>query len=113
MKIKHRIPPEAYFVSEPITLEYQAEVDRSMARGAQREREAVRRLDVAIAKMAKAAKIKAKPQRSHAMLVARELVELRRQELLQLQRQMNASPSSAQHRSRTDRHKPVIPMTTI
>jgi ABC-type Fe3+-citrate transport system substrate-binding protein len=113
MKIKHRIPPEAYFVSDPITPEYQAQVDRTMAKAAGREREAQRRLAAAEARLAKAQRIKPAPQRTHAVLVAQELVEIRRQELLTIQREMSGTPSSAQHRSKKQRHKPVTRMTTL
>lgn len=113
MKIKHRIPAEAYFKSDPITPEYQREVDRSTAKSERREQDAQRRLASAQSRLAKALKIKAAPQRAHAVLVARELVELRRQELLAVQQVMQSSPSSASHRGTGHRKRPVPGMHTI
>jgi len=112
VKIRHRIPPEALHRSEPISERYQAEVDAATGRGERRYRDAQRRLERAEAKLVKAEWIKAKPQREHAILVARVLVELARQELLALQRAMSYSPASAEHRG-TGRHRPVVPMSTL
>lgn len=113
MKRKHRIPPEAYFVSDPITPDYQAEIDRSMAKSATREAAAIRRLEAAESRLVKAERIKAKAQRERAVLVARELVEIRRQELLAIQRTMSSTLASGAHRDKRHRHRPVPGMTTL
>lgn len=113
MRIRHRIPREAVRLSDPVSPEYEAQVQLHTARGVQREREAQRRLAAAEARLAKAQQIKAKPQRAHAILVARELVELRRQELLAVQRSMQGAPASAEHRNKREHHRPVIPMRTL
>lgn len=113
MKRRHRIPPEAHFVSDPVSPGYQAEVDRSMAKGAAREQAALRRLESAEARLVKAERIKARAQRERAVLVARELVEIRRQELLAIQREMSTSPSSARSRGIGHAKRPVPGMQTI
>lgn len=114
MRIKHRIPLQALeYRGAEITPEYQAEVDRSVARAENREAVAQRRLQAAEAKLAKAQKIKARAQRERAVLVARELVEMRRQELLAVQRQMNSAPSSARTRGRGHKKQPIPNMHTL
>lgn len=113
MKIKHRIPPEAHFVSDRVTPEYQAEVDRSTAKAEVREAAALRRLDAAMSRLAKAERIKAKGQRDRAVIAGRELVEVRRQELLLIQRQMSTAPSSARSRGRGHAKRPVPDMHTL
>src|SRR5678815_4881675 len=87
-KLKHNVPPQA-FRSDPITPEYQAEVDRHTGRLQYRYEVAERRLAAAELRLQRA-RIKtvpasAKKARRTAALneikVAEELVELRREEL--------------------------------
>lgn len=102
MKIRHRVPVERLRLSEPVTAEYQAEVDATLARAADRERHAQRVLAAAERRLAKAQAVKQPTRKQqHAILVARELVEMRRQELLTIQREMQGAPASSAHRSRS------------
>lgn len=107
MKIRHRIPPQAHFRSDPITPEYQAEVDRTMARASAREAAARRRLEAAQMKVEKALRIKSKTIRQRAVTVALEVVEARRRELLAIQREMSTAPASAAHRGSGHGKRPV------
>lgn len=104
MKIRHRIPPEAHFVSDPIAPDYQAEVDRTMAKAATRQGVAERRLEAAERRLERAGRIKAKAQRERATNGARELVEARRQELLAVQRAMTETGRPSKHRPVPDMH---------
>ncbi|MGI5247582.1 hypothetical protein [Dactylosporangium sp. CA-139066] len=105
MKLKHNVPARA-FRSDPITPEYQAEVDRSTnklmldyERAQRRLRSAEERLERAEAKTAaRAAKKKEAAAREHEARVAAELVELRREELQRIEALMKSAPASAQHR---------------
>lgn len=109
MKMRHRVPTEALaYRSSHLSERYMAEVETATNRS---EREALRRLQVAERRLARLVHV-AKPK-PHALKVAIELVELRRQELLAVQRQMQTAPASAQHRTSRDRHKPAIPMSTL
>jgi hypothetical protein len=112
MKIKHRIPAAAYAYRTPIIdVAYQAELDKTLARAARRERLAEQRLHAAEHKLARLLR-RPGPGQRHALLVARELIELRREELLAIQRLMQTIPASSQHRSR-DAHRPIPALRTI
>lgn len=113
MKIRHRIPPEAHFRSDPVTPEYQAEVDRATAKSERRAAYAELRLQAAQAKLENALRIKKKAQRERAVMVALELVEVRRQELLQIQRQMTQSPAAAANRGNGHGKRPVPGMQQL
>lgn len=104
MKIKHKVPTVAYR-NDPVTPEYQAEVDRSTNRLTVAYERAQRRLEAAEqrlqrAQAAQAAQRAKKDARDRAreLAVAAELVELRRSELQEIEALMKASPASAQHR---------------
>lgn len=111
MKRRHRIPPQAYFVTEPVTPEYQAEVDRTLTRAQQRERDAQRRLEVAEQKVLQAEA--AQPLNKRALLAARELAEIRRQELLDVQRTMGRAPAAAANRGLGHAKRPIPGMSTL
>lgn len=112
MKIVHRIPVGRLSLTDPVTPEYQAEVDATMARAAKRERDAQRRLDAAVRKLVAVERRHGTRARVHAVLVAREIVEIRRQELLMLQRAMQSSPAASDHRSRETK-RPIPQGTTL
>jgi hypothetical protein len=101
MKTRHRIPVERLRLTDVVTPAYQAEVDATTAKAEVRERKAQRALAAAERRLAKAAAIKQPTrQQHHDLLVARELVEMRRQELLAIQRGMQTAPASSAHRTR-------------
>jgi hypothetical protein len=104
VKIKHNVPACA-LKTEPITAEYQAEVDRSTSktmvayeRAQRRLASAERRLERAEER--KATRLSAIKQRAadRELKIAAELVEIRRQELLRVEALMKAAPASAEHR---------------
>lgn len=108
MKIRHRVPTEALaYRPEPISERYQAEVDTATERS---ERDALRQLQVAERRLARLVQV-AKPK-THALKVAIELVEIRRQELLAIQRSMQSVPASSAHRSRAG-HRPIPAQKTL
>lgn len=109
MKIKHRVPTQAYFKPEPIDQAYQDQIDRSMAKLASREHDALKRLQAAERRLSR---LSAKPHTDFDLAVARELVELRRQELLEVQRTMQSVPASSAHRSRAGK-RPIPGMGTL
>lgn len=112
MKIRHRIPPEAWSRPDLISDRYQTEVDASTSAGEKRVRNAMRALDSAERRLSKALKTHGIRSRVRSVLVAREIVELRREELLTIQRLMQAVPASATHRSHQSK-RPVPEMRTI
>lgn len=103
MKIQHHVPALG-LRPDPITPEYQAEVDRATdkamvayERAQRRLRAAELRLDRANEAAHPASRKRAKAiQRERA--VAAELVELRREELQRIEALMKTVPASAQHR---------------
>lgn len=104
MKIKHNAPPIG-LRSDPITPEYQAEVDRSthkamaaFERAQRRLRAAEQRLERARAAQDRAADKRAARTSKRELAVALELVELRREELRRIESLMKAAPASAEHR---------------
>lgn len=104
MKIKHNAPviqPR----SAPVAAGYQAEVDRATGKAAAACARAQRRLTAAEARLAKAEVRNAKQLNvarrrlaERELKVASELVELRREELQQIEALMKAAPASAEHR---------------
>jgi len=107
VKIKHRIPDQALYRTEPVPAWYQDEVDATLARAAARERKAAQALDSAERRLLRLERAKQPTRKQkHLILVARELVEMRREELLAIQRSMQTVPASSTHRSRAA-HRPV------
>lgn len=116
MKLRHRIPTAALRDSDPVTPDYQAQVDRSTAKAQVAYERAQRNLTAALrrleradeAVLANAAKGRKKDGALvRAAKVAAELVELRREELQELERLMKAAPASSTHRSGRKGHRPI------
>lgn len=116
MKLRHRIPSAAFSGSESVTPEYQAQVDRSTTKAQVAYERAQRNLAAALrrqeradeALLANGAKGRKKDTALvRAAKVAAELVELRREELQELDRLMKAAPASSTHRSGRQGHRPV------
>ena len=100
MKIRHRIPTQAFAsATDPLSAEYEAEVRACTERAERAYRLAEQRLAKAIAK-AEEAERKAKVRKVKPSVVADlwAIVELRRIELDAYARVMAASPQSAAHR---------------
>lgn len=107
MKITHRVPVRE-LRSDPITPEYQDEVDRATRSLQVRYEAAQRRLNRAEEKVTVARRRAEAAQSKHrlrdevnariALRVAQELAELRREELEAIERLMKSSPASAPHR---------------
>jgi hypothetical protein len=110
VRIKHRIPVDHLRLTDEVTPEYQAEVDRHTARLEREYRAAEARL---VAAEERAKRID-KQTASRATRKAHErdsasawaLVDLCRLELEKFERMMQAVPASSQHRSRAA-HRPV------
>lgn len=99
MKIKHRVPV-AKPKSDPISEDYQAEVDRATAKLEKQYEAAQRRLEAAIRK-AEAAQGRAKGKgKSKSEIELWALVELRRKELAQIAALMHPSGAGVKHRGR-------------
>ena len=112
MKTRHRVPVERLRLTDEVTPKYQAEVDRTVARAESRERRAQQALAAAEKRLAHAERVKQPTRKEQqAVLVARELVELRRQELLMIQRSMQTSPASSDHRSHAQERPVPQPRT--
>jgi hypothetical protein len=113
VKLKHHVPVQA-FQSDPITPEYQAEVDRATSSLQVRYEAAERRLAAAELRLQRArlktVAASAKKSRRTAKLneikVAEELVELRREELQRIEAMMNAHPAASPNQGRKS-HRPV------
>lgn len=104
MKIRHNAPPIG-LRSDPITPEYQAEVDRATDKAMVAYERAQRRLQAAEQRLerARAARDRAADKRAarnakRELAVALELVELRREELRRVESLMKSAPASANHR---------------
>lgn len=104
MKLSHNIPARR-LGSDPITPAYQAEVDKSTNRAMVAYERAQRRLAAANDRLTRArakrdAAVSIRVQRAadRELRVATELVELRRDELLEVEALMKAVPASAEHR---------------
>jgi hypothetical protein len=113
MKLTHHVPVQA-FRSDPISPEYQAEVDRATAKLGIQYEAAQRRLAFAelrlqrarLKQVATTAKKVRRTAHLHEIKVAEELVELRREELQRIEAMMNATPSASPNRGRKS-HRPV------
>lgn len=106
MKIRHRVPTHAYR-SDPVSPEYQAEVDRHTDKAMAAWRRAQGRLAAAEKRLARVRKsVSPSRARVHEVAVAAELVEARREELQRIERLMKAVPAAAQHRG-TQSYRPV------
>lgn len=106
MKIQHR-PYTGPLASDPITPEYQAEVDRDTARAEAHYRRAQQRLHRAEERLSKVRSQKATGQHKRQVAELEAIVELRRQELLNLHKLLTASPASSLHRGRNGGHRHV------
>lgn len=102
MKIRHRVPVEYLNRSAELTPEYQAEVDRTMAKAESAWRRAEKRLAAAARRLqqAKAAPSNRKKARAKQIADLELLVELRRTELEDLHRRMTATGAPATSRGR-------------
>jgi hypothetical protein len=102
MKIRHRVPVEHLNKSAALTPEYQAEVDRTMAKAESAWRRAQRRLASAQRRLERARTAGPRGPKSHARQIAEleALVELRRTELEEIHRQMTATGAPATSRGR-------------
>lgn len=113
MKIRHHIPVEQLLRSDPITPEYQAEIDRSTSK-AEREYHRARRELARVERRLEherthAAHRKTGPRKRRHIAELEAQVELRRLRLKDLYRLMVACPQSAQHRGTKDPHRHVPP----
>lgn len=109
MKIKHRIPVDRLRASDPITPEYQAEVDRDTGKAEARYRRAEQRLRRAEQRLARVREQQKPKQHKRKLAELEAVVELRRQELLTLHRLLTSSPASSMHRGRDGGHRHVPP----
>jgi len=111
VRISHRVPKQAWqskaAVEAVVSAEYQAEVDASTQRAQVAYEAALRRVEAAERRAAKArerldhaASKRSRDAASHALVVATALVELRRAELEKCARMMTACPAAAAHRGR-------------
>jgi len=115
VKITHHVPAAAIRYTESVTPAYQCQVDKATER-AQREYErAERRLAQAESRRQRHMQTRARAtaagrEREYArkLKVLDEVVELRREELLQVEAIMKAVPASAEHRGRKG-FRPVPP----
>jgi hypothetical protein len=109
MKMKHRVPirvPQSATVDEA----YESEVRRSTEHGERQHARAIKRLRDAERRLEK---VRSREESRRAVSaytrdlnIALQIVELRRQELSDLERLMRQSPQSAQHRG-TKSFRPV------
>jgi hypothetical protein len=103
MKIRHKVP-SAPLTSDPISAEYQREVDRATQRSERAYRAAQSRLDAAIARAARAEAVakrkSAKAKEIRAWQTAEALVELRRIEMEKYERIMRATAAPSSNRGR-------------
>lgn len=115
MKIRHRVPAAA-FKSEPVTPEYQSEVDRSTSKAQVAYEQAQRKLAAAERRRTRADEIViaaaargSRPTRAQfdEARVAAELVELRREELAALERLMKSSGFGGNQNRGRGGHRPV------
>lgn len=100
MKIKHRVPVHLLGKSDPITPEYQAEVDKTVARAEAAHRRAMKRLRSAEKRLTQARESQSK---RHHIATLEALVELRRVELEQLHRLMVATGAPSTSRGTKSR----------
>lgn len=108
MKIKHRVPVALLATSDPITPDYQAELDRTAAKAEAAYSRALKRLEAAEQRLAKAQRKQAAPRQHKRQLAELEaMVELRREELQKWHRMMVASPASSMHRGTDGGHRHI------
>lgn len=121
MKIRHKIPTAA-FKPDPVSPEYQAEVDRSTSkaqvaydRADRKLAAAQRRLEQADEIVLAAAARGRKPSRDQVceVRIATELVELRREELLVLERLMKSSGVGGNQNRGRGGHRPVPSVASL
>lgn len=98
MKLTHHVSAIG-LRSDPVTPEYQAEVDRSTDKAMAEWKRAQKRLEAAERRLARVQASRAATRnRKRDLAVAAELVELRREELLRIEALMKAAPAAAQYR---------------
>lgn len=107
MRLRHKLNPGWKPPSTLITPEYQAEIDRSLWHAQRDHRKAEQAFLRATLKLAKAEVAHAAKRE---LRVLRELVELRREELQQVEAMMWSVPASAQHRGHGGQrgHRPAV-----
>lgn len=104
MKLSHNAHGSWQRPSAAVDDAYEAEVQRSTAKGERLYRLAQKRLAAAEARLARA---QAQPRiKKHVLAELAATVEIRRAELDELRRMMTSSPASAQHRGH-DSYRPV------
>lgn len=110
MRIKHRIPVDRLRLTDEVTSEYQAEVDKHTARLEREYRAAQARLSAAEERAKRidrrTASRSSRKAHERDSATAWALVDLYRLELEKFERMMQAVPASSQHRSRAA-HRPV------
>lgn len=115
MKIKHKVPAHLVMRSDPVTPEYQAEIDRTMAKAETAYRQAQKRLQAAEKRLARARQqvlVRSTSKVKHALAELEALVELRRIELEQVHRLMvsTGAPSTSRGR-KSHRHVAAAEVT--
>lgn len=103
MRISHKLNPGWRPVQDEMTPEYESAVQRTTYAAERAYAKAVQNLQRAQQKLERAENSKATAKQ---IRVAWELVELRREELLEIEMTMRSSPQSAQHRGRKG-YRPV------
>lgn len=105
---RHRIPIEHLRLTDPVTPEYQAQVDRSTTRLEREFAAATRRVAKAEDQVRRALAATGQSRKSRQRDIARAqaAVELRRAELAKYESLMMASDFAARHRGR-DSYRPV------
>lgn len=100
MKIRHKVPAHLLARSDPITPEYQAEIDRTMAHAEANWNRAQKRLESAQRRLARAQRRVAKEGKPRANEIAHleAVVELRRVQMEQTHRLMVATGAPATSR---------------
>lgn len=108
MKIKHRIPVALLAASDPITPEYQDELDRTAAKAEAAYNRALKRLEAAELRLTRAQRKQAAPRRHRRQIAELEaMVELRRIELQKWHMLMVATPASSMHRGTAGGHRHI------
>jgi hypothetical protein len=110
VKIRHHVPVEQVMRPDPVSPEYQAEVDRSTAKAEREYRRAQRelaRVERRLEQERSRGRGRPGPRKRRYIAELEAEVELRRTRLLELHRMMLASPQSAQHRGTRDPHRHV------
>lgn len=106
MKIRHRVPLVA--TSDPITPEYQDELDRTAAKAEAAYNRALKRLQAAELRLSRAQRKQAAPRQHKRQIAELEaMVELRRVELQKWHMMMVATPASSMHRGTAGGHRHV------